>query len=31
VADGRWDFWDIAAAHGNDPAGIAAVESFGTR
>lgn len=30
VAAGRWDFWDVAAAHRDDPAGIAAVESFGT-
>lgn len=30
VAAGSWDFWDVAAAHRDDPAGIAAVESFGT-
>lgn len=29
VTAGQWDFWDVAAAHGDDPAGIVAVESFG--
>ncbi len=29
VTAGQWDFWDIAAAHGDDAAAIAAVESFG--
>lgn len=29
IAAREWDFWDVAAVHGDDPAGIAALESFG--